>query len=99
MIIIQNKEKEDQKQDSEEISKCSSDVVSFIESWKKTGPRRLPFVPSVIANVKTGPDTTSPYIVRFNESEKKFIPTVRLDKVETNIGVYVGYKVISNGKF
>lgn len=99
-IIIEERANKDKIDDSESIQNLTvkgSDAQAFIIDWKKTGSRKLPFVPALVGNIKIDADTTSPYILRFSESEKKFIPTLRLSKVETDIGCYVGYKVIAHG--
>ncbi|KAL0280037.1 UNVERIFIED_CONTAM: hypothetical protein PYX00_001453 [Menopon gallinae] len=72
-------------------------VEDFIKSWREMPPRKLPLVPAVIAKVNKEPSLSSPYVVRFSEEEKKFIPEIRLDEVETNLGALVGFKVIADG--
>ena len=72
-------------------------VNLFIQNWLKVKPRKLPSAPCIVGNIYTGPDTSSPYVVKFCETEKKFIPLTRLTKVESSAGTMMGFKVISDG--
>lgn len=80
-----------------EVGNVVSGVEEFIKSWRDMPPRKLPLVPAVIAKINREPSMPSPYVVRFSEEEKKFIPVIRLDEVETNLGALVGFKVIAHG--
>lgn len=71
----------------------------LIKDWSKTKARKLPLVPSIVANIYFGKsELPSPCIARFSEHDKCLIPTLRLDKVENSLGSMVGFKVVSHGK-
>lgn len=68
-----------------------------MQGWLNVKPRNLPWVPYIVGNIFADTDVSNPYILKFCEIEKKFIPVTRLSQMETNAGTMVGYKVISDG--
>ncbi|KAK6629340.1 hypothetical protein RUM43_003157 [Polyplax serrata] len=72
-------------------------INMFMQGWLNVKPRKLPWVPYIVGNIFADTDVSNPYILKFCEIEKKFIPVTRLSQMETNAGTMVGYKVISDG--
>lgn len=74
-----------------------SNEIGRLFGRRNVEPRKVPKSPCLVGNVFTSGDTSTPFIVKFCEAEKKFFPLLRLQQVVCNGETMAGFKVVSEG--